>query len=242
MFQIKIAGLVIGIQHNYNFVSRLCEEYKVEGEPEDFWVSATKEEILTEQAQDEAQYPLSYCESLCLYRNLCLKLIVYDSFLMHSAALELDGEAYVFAAKSGVGKTTHLKLWMEEFGERVHVINGDKPVYRFLDGRLYACGTPWCGKESLGSNRMAPVKAVFFLERSPENEVCPLDCGEVIGRIFHQLLMPKQEPAVSKFLELIDRTLSAVSFYLLKCNRNREAAKTAYQGCAGQTESTTPQE
>lgn len=229
MFKIKIAELVIRIDNKYEYVSRLCELYKTaDSADEDFHVSASEQEILSEHQQG-GDFPLPYCESLCIYRNLCLKLIGYDAFLMHSAVVELDGEAYVFAAKSGVGKTTHIRLWMQEFGPCCHVINGDKPVYRFLDGRLYACGTPWCGKEGLGENRMAPVKAICFLEQASVNHIRKLAEGEVIGRIFHQLLMPREEDAAAHFLELIDRVLFGADCYLLQCDASREAAALAYQ-------------
>lgn len=230
MFQIKIAELVIRIDNKYEYVSHFCEQYKVQEGQEDFAVSATEEEIRREQADGEGQFSLPYCESLCLYRAICLKLISYDAFLMHSAALEMDGEAYVFAAKSGTGKTTHLKLWMQEFGSRVRVVNGDKPVYRFLDGTLYVYGTPWCGKEGLENNIRSPVKAICFLEQSTENHIRRMAEAEVIGRIFHQLLMPREEEAVTHFLDMIDELIAKVNCYHLQCNTTPEAAGAAYQG------------
>lgn len=233
MFRIKIAGLVIGIDNRYEYVSEFCEHYKVYAGEEAFCVTAAEEELLEEQNQSTDRYPLPYCESLCLYRKICLKMIAYDAFLMHSAVLELDGDAYVFAARSGTGKTTHIKLWMQEFGERVRVINGDKPIYRFVNGRLYACGTPWCGKEGLGSDRMSPVKAICFMEQGAENQIRRMTEEEVIGRIFHQLLMPQDAEAMTHFFELIDTMISTINCYILRCNISREAAVLAYKTMRG---------
>lgn len=229
MFRIKIAGLVVGIDNQYEYVSRFCEHYKVSAEEEEFCVAVAQEEILKEQNQSAEKFPRPYCESLCLYRKICLKLIDYDAFLMHSAALEMDGEAYVFTAKSGTGKTTHIKLWMQEFGERVKVINGDKPVYRFKNDKLYACGTPWCGKEGFGNNMMSPVKVICFIEQGTKNQIRRLSVEEVIGRIFHQLLMPQNEEAMKHFFDLIDRMISTISCYVLQCNTSKEAAILAHQ-------------
>lgn len=233
MFRIKIADLTIRIDNRYEYVRHLCSQYLTEGEEEDFDVAASEEEIQEEAENHYAGnknngFSLPYCESLCLYRNLCRKLIGFDAFLMHSAAIEVDGNAYVFAARSGVGKTTHMKLWLAEFGGRARVINGDKPVYRFLDGKLYAYGTPWCGKERFGNNITAPVKAISFLEQSPDNHIRKLEYGEVVSRIFHQLLMPCEEEAVTCFLAMVDRMISVTDCYLLQCNREREAALLAY--------------
>ncbi len=233
MFKIEIAGLVIGIDNHYEYVSRLCEPYKANGRREDFQVSVTRQEILKEQVQSTEKFPLAYCESICLYRRICLKLIDYDAFLMHSAALKMNGKAFVFAAKSGVGKTTHVRLWMEEFAGRVQVINGDKPVIRFMDNAFYVCGTPWCGKEGLGNSVSVPMQAICFLEQSRENHIRRLEISEVIGRIFHQMLMPREEEAMSHFLELVDKMLASVDCYILQCNKEREAALAAYEGMRG---------
>lgn len=235
MFKIRIANLTIGIENKYGYVRRLCREYETDKGTPDFSVSVSEQEIAEEQknsAEDReaGKFTPQYCESICLYRAICLKLVEYDAFLMHAAAVELDGEAYLFAAKSGVGKTTHAKLWLQEFGERAKVINGDKPVCRFLDGRLYVFGTPWCGKENLGSNAMSPVKAICFLERGADNRICRMEEGEVIRRIFHQLLMPKEEADMDHFLDMIDRMLAMVECYLLRCNMEKEAAWVAYKG------------
>lgn len=233
MFRIKIAGLVIGIENQYKYVSRLCEGYKIDEEGAAFCVAATEQEVLKEQSQSTEKFPLSYCEAVCLYRKICLKLVDYHGFLLHAAALELDGEAYVFAAKSGVGKTTHMKLWIEAFGNRVQIINGDKPVLRFMEGKLYACGTPWCGKEGLGNPIMAPVKGICFLEQSRDNHIRQLGAAEVVGRIFHQMLIPEEEEAINRFFDLVDQMIASVDCYLLQCNRERAAALLACERMSG---------
>lgn len=229
MFKIKIAGLVIGIEHKYDYVRDFCDNYLVETDREDFRVSVTEEEVLEEQRDSEMRFPIPLCECVCLYRAICLRLFAYDAFLMHSAVVEVDGKAYAFAAESGVGKSTHMKLWLDTFGDRARVVNGDKPVYRFLEGKLYACGTPWCGKEGLENNIMSPVKAICFLERSPENRIRRLSTSEVIGRIFHQLLIPREEEDMNRFMDMIDRMITTIDCYLLQCNMDPEAALVAYQ-------------
>lgn len=235
MFKIRMANLVIGIENKYEYVRWLCREYETDTEEPDFCVSALELEIAREQ-EDSAgnggagMYSPQYCESICLYRSICLKLIEYEAFLIHAAAVELDGEAYLFVARSGVGKTTHAKLWLQEFGGRARVINGDKPVCRFFDGILYVCGTPWCGKENMGSNAISPVKAICFLERGDENRIHRMEEGEVIERIFHQLLMPREESAMNHFLDMVDRMIATVDCFLLRCDTKEEAAWVAYRG------------
>lgn len=226
MFSIKIADIPIGIENRYRYVRELCREFETEEVPA-FTVSASEDEILEEQ-NGEKHFSKGYCESLRIYRKICCRLARYDAFLMHSAVIAVDGEAYVFAAPSGTGKTTHIRLWLEAFGDRARVINGDKPVFRFMDGVLYACGTPWQGKERLGCNEVCPVQAVCFLEQSAENKIRRLNAEEVNGRIFHQILIPREEEDFVHFWPLLEKLVTTNVFYLLECNRKPEAARMAY--------------
>lgn len=228
MFCIEMAGIPIGIDNRYEYIERLCRGYEIEGKAPDFTVSATEEEL--QKAQDaERPYSSGYLESLCLYRKICLRLAKYQAFLMHSAVVAVDEKAYVFTAPSGTGKTTHIRLWLEMLGERVQVLNGDKPLYRFIDGVLYACGTPWQGKEHMGENIMRPVQGICFLEQNPENHIRTLSASEVTRRIFRQLLLPQEEDELDRYWALLEKMLDTVPFYLLECNRDPEAARLSYE-------------
>lgn len=236
MFQIRIAGVVAGIDNRYPYVERLCRGYAVTGETPAFTVRAEEWELDQEAGgapffQRRRERP--YYESNCLYRKLCLGLLDYDAFLMHAAVIEVEGHALAFAAKSGTGKSTHIRLWRERFGREVHIINGDKPVFRFIGGRLYACGTPWRGKEAWGRNAMAPLKALCFLERGAENQLERLAPAEIMPRLFHQLLLPKDPARMDRFLALVERMLAATPCYLLRCDMTPAAAETARQGLMG---------
>ena len=227
MFCIKLGGIPIGIVHRYPYVRLLCRGYETT-DPPVFTVQASEEEIKAEQ-DGETDFSEDYCESLCLYRKICRQLPRYDAFLIHASVVAVDGEAYVFAAPSGTGKTTHTRLWLEQFRDRAEMINGDKPIFRFIGDRLYTCGTPWCGKERLGSNVMRPVRAICFLEQSLVNSIRLLTGVEVSHRIFHQLLMPESQEELDQLWPLLERLLVDTSFYLLQCNRELEAAQLAYQ-------------
>ena len=228
MFCIRIADVVIGIENQYSYIKSQCIGYEIVGVSPAFTVGATEEEISKEQ-DGNIHLSRGDCESLCIYRKMCCRLARYHAFLMHSAAIAVDGEAYVFAAPSGTGKTTHIRLWLEKFGRRAQVVNGDKPVFRFKEDTLYACGTPWQGKENMGCNTMCPVRAVCFLEQSQINEIRTLTPEEAGRRIFSQLLIPREEQDFNYFWPLVDRLLATVDFYLLRCNMDPKAAELAYQ-------------
>ncbi|MDO5392453.1 MAG: hypothetical protein Q4F24_15365 [Eubacteriales bacterium] len=230
MFKIKMAGLTIQINNRYPFIRQLCEDYITDEEAFDITASASDEEILAQIAADNDPTTPDYCESLCIYRNICLQLPVHDAFLIHSAGIAVDNEAYLFLAKSGVGKSTHVRLWAEAFYDRSHIINGDKPILRKIGKRWFVCGTPWQGKENWGSNTRVPLKAICFLERSEKNHIRSIEADQVAERIFHQLLMPKEEAQISAFFLLLEDLLKKIPAYLMQCNQEKEAALVAYEG------------
>ena len=59
-------------------------------------------------------------------------MLEHEVFIMHASVIEVDGEGYGFLAHSGTGKTTQTRLWLEHFGPRARVINGDKPLVRVI--------------------------------------------------------------------------------------------------------------
>ena len=226
MFVIELAGVRIRIENRYSFIERQCRDFVCEGEDAAFAVSVTNNEILEEQKHGE--FSDGYCESICLYRHICEELPAYNVFLMHSSVVEVDGYAYAFTAKSGVGKSTHTALWLKNI-PNARVLNGDKPLYRLVpDGSLTACGTPWNGKENWGENISAPLAAICFIERGAENRITPAVEEDVIGRLMHQLYLRGSRQSVAQQLCLMDALVRAVPYYVLECNISDEAAHVAY--------------
>ena len=130
-------------------------------------------------------------------------------------------------------KSTHRNLWLKNFGDRVTVINDDKPIIRKIDGVFYVYGTPWQGKENLGEDIRVPAKALCFLSRAEENYIGPIDTISVVSKMMNQVLRPKQPELMGKLLDLIDGFLGQVDCYDLRVNMNDDAAVVAYNGIKG---------
>ncbi len=233
---IRIADLDICINNKYDYLPKLCRGYITELEGEaDMTVEVSEEEIDREMSVAESPVTRGYAEGVCAYRQICKRLPrEHGAYLFHSAVIEYEGEGYAFSAKSGTGKSTHIALWAKKFGKDVHVVNGDKPIMKFSeDGRLYAYGTPWCGKEGWNTNARVPLKAFCFIERAAENTIRKIGADEAVMRIFHQILTPSDLEAVDALFPLLDRTLREVPCYVLGCNISEEAAEVAYMGMSG---------
>lgn len=155
-------------------------------------------------------------------------LLSESGLLLHSSAVALDGEAYLFSAPSGTGKSTHTALWLKEF-PGAEIINDDKPALRLLDGKIYVYGTPWSGKTDLSQNKKVPLKAISFLSRGEENKICPMPSAKAIPNLLSQTVRAGGKKMANALLDLIEKIIVNVPIYDFSCNINPEAAHVSYE-------------
>ena len=157
-------------------------------------------------------------------------LLDHDGMLLHSSAIMMDGKAYLFSARSGTGKSTHTKLWQELYGEdKVVNFNDDKPALRVIDGKVYACGTPFSGKTDINLNVIVPLKAICFIERSEQNKIRKISKIQAIPLIINQTIFKNEsEENRQKVYDVIGKVLAEVPVYVLSCNISTDAAKLAH--------------
>lgn len=229
---LTLAGFRVLMDAKYDYIAKQCKDYIADfsAHEADFTVSATEDEIARELQQGREQGMTAsegYAESICLYRNLCKQLPMRQALLMHAAVISDGTDAYAFTAPSGTGKSTHIRLWRQAFGDGIFVINGDKPILRLINGTWWAYGTPWCGKEGWQTNTCKPLAAVCFLTRGKENRIGRVDPTEAVPALMHQVILPNQPEAAQASLKLMDHLLTHVPLYRLACNVSTEAAVIA---------------
>ena len=216
MFTVEIAGIPVGIESRFGSTREIYREYLSGRKP---WVTVSASEVeMAAEGQDTPEEN----EQLCLYRKIALLMMNYNAFLMHAAVINIDGHGVLFTAESGTGKTTRVLLWKKAFGKRMMVVNGDKPILRFVRDQLFACGTPWRGKEHMGENTSVPMRAVCFLERGEEVSIRRMDTKEIMKRLFKQVLVPNNPKMMAIFMNLMERFVREVPFYLYTCNMYKE--------------------
>ncbi len=238
-FVIEIAGRAAAIRAIFDSTKRFCAEYLCERET-DFAIEIYEKDILFERARSERTDVLegravhkvsdAYLETLAVQRKLAEKLFEYDTLLFHGSVVAVDGEGYLFTAKSGTGKSTHTRLWREAFGERAVTINDDKPFLRLTDGCVTAYGSPWNGKHGLSTNDCVPLRAVCILQRGTENTIHSVTAAEALPTLFQQSHRPGNGANFPKYMELIDRLAGGAAFYRLFCNMDPSAAVVSYEG------------
>ena len=218
-----------------------CRDYVTGVEPA-FAVSMTQEDIDREREKSAREDELegkpvrhfsdAYLETLAVYRKLALSMLSYDAVVFHGSVLALDGKAYLFTARSGTGKTTHTRLWLKNI-PGCHVLNGDKPLLRLREDGVFACGTPWQGKEGYGCNEILPLAAVCLLERDRDNHIAPVSFHEAFPVLIQQTHRAEEGAALVKTLSLIGRLDGCVKLYRLGCNMDDEAALVSHRGMTG---------
>lgn len=227
----KIAGLTVDMGYKYETMKKQAAAYKIDGmgEKPDMKIYLPHE-FLEEKQRELSDLTLGDCEYLYTGAAFYSGLLHYGGFMLHSSAVVMDDGAYLFTADSGTGKSTHTSLWQKAFGEdRVQILNDDKPAIRIAQEGIFACGTPWSGKTDLNVNRIVPLRAIGFLERSQENWIKRRPGGEMVGKIMRQTVRPPVQSEMDALLKYLDKVLTDVPVYSLGVNMDVEAAEMAYE-------------
>ena len=238
----KLADRVIEVHSLYERVHRLCRGYETDGSA-DFTVTVTPADIEFENARElqcaeregrpSLNPPDDYFEELAVYRKIAEKMPDYDTILFHGSAIAVDGQCYLFTAKSGTGKSTHTRLWRQLLGARAVMVNDDKPLLRVSETGVTVYGTPYNGKHRLGENIAVPLKAVCILERAAENRIERISREDAFSMLIQQTFRPRDPVQTAKTIALTDRLSQLAALYRLGCNMELSAAETAYNAMKG---------
>lgn len=239
-FTLSLAGVPAGVEAIHPAVGRFCREFFSEETPA-FRVTMTASDIESERvraARSDARdglpardYADAYLESIALYRKLSVGLLDKDAVVFHGAALGAGERAFLFTARSGVGKTTHARLWLKNI-PGAFILNGDKPLLRLRGDVVFACGTPWKGKENYGRNAMLPLEAICLLERDAANHIEPVSFRDALPTLLQQTNRPEDPDALRKTLEIVCGLEDRVRFYRMGCNMEDEAAQMSFRAMA----------
>lgn len=139
-----------------------------------YWLQTDRQwqKVLTDWTPSDA-------ESFASLNDLIMIAFVYRSAFyqtvtIHASAVAVKNEGCAFVGPSGIGKSTHSRLWLQHVpGARL--LNDDQPVLRQLsDGTVRLYGSPWSGKTSCYCNEGVALKALFFMDQALENQLTRL--------------------------------------------------------------------
>ena len=240
-FRIKIAGHVVQVQSVFDSTRDYCGRYLTEENPE-FFIQVTREDMAREQqlyyeeALEEGFRPRVFTDPFLdravIQRKMAEHLLEKGVLLVHGSGLAVDGEGFLFTAKSGTGKSTHTRFWMQVFGSRAAMVNDDKPFLRIEEGRVLLCGAPWSGKHGLDTNITVPLKGICILERGLENRIAPISPETALPRLLHEACKPLENAREPLFQTLVESLAEKCPLWHMTCTKDREAAQIAYDAMA----------
>lgn len=153
---------------------------------------------------------------------------------MHSSVVMNQGKGYLFLGRSGTGKSTHSRLWLENI-PGTELLNDDNPILRLMPtGEARVFGSPWSGKTPCYKAKDVPVGAVVRIQQAPANEI------ERLSPLQAYASLMASASAFRPFRELAEgwhRTLEAlagrVPCFTLSCLPDAAAAQLCHKTVYG---------
>ncbi len=145
--------------------------------------------------------------------------------LFHAAAVSLGGKGYMFLGKSGTGKSTHARLWLQNL-QGVELMNDDNPAVRIkADGTATVYGTPWSGKTPCYRNISSPLGGVVLLSQAPYNKITRLNGIGAYAAVVASISGKRWDSRIADGLHETENALAAgVPMWHLACLPDADAA------------------
>lgn len=226
MKRYSVASLIVEMQPEEKTLSTQSKAYEINTDQKADIVIKIPRSFLIQKQEQNPHLTLDICEYIFTGSVFYEKLLDYEGLILHASAVVLDGNAYLFSARSGTGKSTHTSLWLRYFGDRAYIINDDKPALRIIDGKFMVCGTPWSGKTDQNINKIVPLRGIAFLERGQTNNIRRIDTREALPLILEQTLRPTGR--INELMSLLDKLLMDIPVYRLSCDMSKEAVECSY--------------
>lgn len=148
---------------------------------------------------------------------------------MHSSVVMKDGKGYMFLGKSGTGKSTHSRQWLEHIPD-TELLNDDNPIIRVSDsGEARVYGSPWSGKTPCYKAKNVPVGAIVRIRQCPENKITRYSILESYASVYSSCSGFKADSTMSDGLHAtLEKVVTTVPCFVLDCRPDHEAADVCY--------------
>ena len=234
MARYQIAGLQVEMAPAYPLLQRQAAAYEQPSDQPPDMTLTISDRRMAQKRHDFPHFSCEDCEYFFWGSDFYTPLLDYRGCMIHASAVMVDGQAYLFSAPCGTGKSTHTGLWRQYMGDRAVILNDDKPAVRQQDGQLWVYGTPFSGKSDLNVNRRAPLKAICMLAQGSENVIRRLSPGEAIPLLMQQTVRPASADRMGSLLMRLDEILRAVPVFHMACTISEDAVRTSYEAMSGQ--------
>lgn len=148
-----------------------------------------------------------------------------NTLLIHASVAVADDKGYVFLGKSGTGKSTHTRLWLNNISG-AWLLNDDNPVVKIEnDGSVMVYGSPWSGKTPCYRNEKATLGAVVRLSQAPHNSIRRLSGVQAYAALAPSASSMKWDRAMADGLHnTLSGVIQSVGVFHLECLPDADAA------------------
>lgn len=178
-------------------------------------------------------------KAIGFYLNMAL-MVMYTynasslgALLVHASVVSHGWGAHLFLGKSGTGKSTHSRLWLENIGGSA-LLNDDNPVLRFSGRDLIVYGTPWSGKTPCYCNTSRKVRSIVNLSQAPRNEIHPVKGIPAYSFLLSSVSAVRWN---RKIMDTLTSVISAIAMevpcYRMDCLPDADAALTCCRAVEG---------
>lgn len=231
----KIADIVVEFNARFNMLKTRADKYLVNDNEKTKFIMCVYDEHIQKIKDNNLKITSELAEYMAMGTTFYRELLNHKGCLLHSSAVVIDDECYLFSANCGVGKSTHTSLWLKYLADKnPYILNDDKPAIRIMEDGIYAYGTPFSGKHDINENKKVKLKAVCFIERAKTNSIRKLEVREAINLFYEQTLNELNENEVMKLLDILEIIIKEIPMYKLSCDMSKEAVKLSYNTLKGE--------
>ena len=216
----EIAGLKVEMEPKFGRLMRQSASYQSFGET----VMTVKPDPYDEAhvarngtSEEEREY-------ICSSAAFCRGITQHGRFFLHASAVVYEGEAYLFSAPSGTGKSTHTAFWRKLFPGS-YILNDDKPVIWPKQEQITVWGSPFAGKTDLQVNRGVPLKGICFLKQGSENQIQQVTEDKALALMLNNTWRPGNNEGMNRLLDMMEQVVTQINVYEMSCTREPQAAE-----------------
>ena len=149
---------------------------------------------------------------------------------VHASVIKYEGRGYLFLAKSGTGKSTQSRMWLENI-EGATLLNDDNPIVRVSGDQVVVYGSPWSGKTPCYINDRCPVGGFVLIRRAQSNRITRLGIVEAYANLYSSCSGLRQDRRMADGLHSsLEKAVCSVPSYVLDCLPDADAARVCCKG------------
>ena len=166
----------------------------------------------------------------CMMITYALATAAHNTVLVHASVVSHKDQAFLFLGKSGTGKSTHSRLWLEHI-KGCELLNDDNPAIRvFPDKNIIVYGTPWSGKTTCYLNKQFPVGAIVRLRQAPMNKIVSNGHAQAFALLISSCSTLSWDNYIYESIcNTITGIVEAINCYTLDCLPDKAAAELCRQ-------------